>query len=469
MEQLRTRSKGLIFFNFLCATMLGQNVLGVDTLLKTGPIANRVNLVIMGDGYTSVQMPQFLLDATSVSNYLLNQPPFNEYQNYFNIFAIKCVSPQSGVTHAGVATDVAEPASPITSVTNYFGTCFDNYSIHRLLYTSSSASVYSTLASHFPSYDQVIILSNTTVYGGAGGSYAVSSVHASSKEIVAHEIGHSFANLADEYWAGLSYATEKPNMTATSNPATVKWGQWVGLNNVNVFPHGPSSPENGWFRPHQNCKMRYLNKPFCSVCGQTIIEKIHSLTTPIDASSPVNTTTLVASSPQWFKTKLVQPNPNTLKRTWILNTNVPVNNIDSVLVDPTVLNNGNNTLVFTVIDTTSLSKDLAHATLHSYSIVWSINKNTTGVNEIKPGIEYEIYPNPAADVINVRYNVVEQASLEFGITDLSGKVVARLNKESKTAGEYIKEISVSDLNPGIYFLVITINSQPFNHKFVIYK
>ena len=455
-----------LILSFVCAGLFGQTVIGVDTLLKTGPISKRINLVIMGDGYTSAQIPQFLTNANSIYTYLLSTPPFNNYQNYFNVFAIKCASPQSGVTHPGTATDVTEPASPVMTVTNYFDTQFDNYNIHRLIYSNDASTVYSVLAANFPAYDQVVILGNSTEYGGAGGAYAVSSIHSSSKEIVAHEMGHSFAGLADEYWAGISYAAEKPNMTANSNTTTVKWAPWLGINSTGVYAHGTASPENGWFRPHQNCKMRYLNSPFCSVCQQAIIEKIHSLTNPIDSYSPGNTGTVVA---QWFKTTLVKPNPNTLKRTWTLNSTVILNNIDSVLINSSALVSGNNSLTFSAIDTTNLSKDPTHASLHSFSVVWTVNKSVTGINEIKPQMEYSIYPNPATDVVNIKYNVLEASQISMSITDVSGKTIKDISNTRESVGEHVKEVTVSELTPGIYFLTININGQNSNHKFVIFN
>lgn len=464
------KTKLAILLSLAGALLYGQTVIGVDTILKNGPIGKRINLVIMGDGYTSPQIPQFQSDAAAISNYLLTTPPFNNYQNYFNVFAIKCVSPQSGVTHPGTATDVTEPASPVMTVNNYFDTQFDNFNIHRLIYSNNSTAVYGVLAANFPAYDQVVILGNSPEYGGAGGAFAVSSLHSAAKEIVVHEMGHSFADLADEYWAGISYATELANMTANSNTTTVKWAPWLGINSTGVYPHGTTAPENGWFRPHQNCKMRYLNSPFCPVCKEAIIEKIHSLTNPVDAYSPVNTGTVsVATSAQWFKTWLVKPNPNTLKRSWTLNAAVVANNIDSLLVSSGMVNTGNNTLVFTVMDTTAQSKSSTHPSLHSYSVVWSVTKTTVGLQEIKQQLEFSVYPNPASDMMNLSYTLPEESKMEISIYDVSGKPVRDLGRSGGQAGEYRKEIALGDLTAGIYFLRMTVNGQTINHKFVVYK
>lgn len=464
------KNKLAILFSLAGAMLYGQTVIGVDTLLKSGPVSKRINLVIMGDGYTNPQIPQFQTDAAAISNYLLTTPPFNNYQNYFNVFAIKCVSPQSGVTHPGTATDVTEPASPVMTVTNYFDTQFDNFNIHRLIYSNNSTAVYSVLAANFPAYDQVVILGNSTEYGGAGGAFAVSSIHSAAKEIVVHEMGHSFANLSDEYWAGISYAGESANMTANSNTTTVKWAPWIGINSTGVYAHGTTTPENGWFRPHQNCKMRYLNSPFCPVCKEAIIEKIHSLTNPVDAYTPANTGTVsVATSAQWFKTKLVKPNPNTLKRSWTLNATVVAGNIDSLLVNSGMVNAGNNMLTFTVMDTTGLSKSSTHPSLHSYSVVWSLTKTTVGLEEIKPQLEFAVYPNPISDVMNLTYTLFEESKVELSVYDVSGKPVRDLGKSGGQAGEYRKEIALGDLTAGIYFLRMTVNGQTINHKFVVYK
>jgi hypothetical protein len=461
------------FFILFCLLSLcakSQTVAGVDTLWKSGPISKRINLVFMGDGYTSAQIPLFLSDVTSTYTYLLNTSPFNNYKNYFNVFAIKCESPQSGVSHPAIATDVTEPVMPVSAVANSFNTRFDNYGTHRLIYSMNSSAVYSTLSSYFPSYDQVVILGNSPEYGGAGGAYAVSSTHTSSKEIVAHEMGHSFAGLADEYWAGAVFATEKPNMTAEPSSANVKWAQWVGLNSIGVYPYGTASPDNSWFRPHQNCKMRFLNQPFCSVCKETIIEKIHSLTNPIDSYDPSNVSAVsFTTASQWFKTRLVLPNPNTLKTTWTMNSVDVLHNQDSMLVASSSMLSGANSLVFTATDTTTLSKDLYHPFTHSYSVLWNINNSYAGINEIKARLEFSVFPNPAADKINLKYNLLEESNMIISIVDLLGNTVIKGKANKQSIGKYENQFDLSSLSEGTYFLSIKINSEIINHKFVILK
>src|ERR1035441_2333673 len=71
----------------------------MQTILTNGPISNRLNIVVLSEGYTASQLAQFLVDATNAVNVLLSHPPYQEYRNYFNAFAIKVASNQSGSDH----------------------------------------------------------------------------------------------------------------------------------------------------------------------------------------------------------------------------------------------------------------------------------------------------------------------------------------------------------------------------------
>ena len=84
-------------------------------------------------------------------------------------------------------------------------------------------------------YDAIIVLVNSKRYGGGSISmdYCCTTVdNARSLEVFVHELGHSFAGLADEYYASeVSYndfypkgvEPREPNITALLDPANVKW------------------------------------------------------------------------------------------------------------------------------------------------------------------------------------------------------------------------------------------------------
>jgi hypothetical protein len=368
------------------ALFIGINVCAqnfdVDTLLYNGNSDKHINLVILSDGYTENEFLKFAIDATNYTSGFFNELPYSNYRNYFNVFIIKVPSNESGASHPGTATDGTEPVFPVINVDNYFGSTFDYGGIHRLLVATKTAAISNVLAANFPNYDQVLILVNTPYYGGSGGYYTVVSTHSLSVQLALHELGHSFAGLDDEYWAGDQYAREGINMTKQTNPSLVRWKNWLGINLIGIYQHCCGGSSSQWYKPHQNCSMQYLNVHFCSVCIQAIIEKIHSLVTPIESYEPLdNKITLITDSTK-FKLNLINPVPNTLRRNWILNGSFLKQTIDSVLIDESSLLSGTNTLKVIIEDTTQLLRVDNHATIHISSVSWTINNTLYGLNTL---------------------------------------------------------------------------------------
>lgn len=356
-------------------TILAQTF-QVDTILYNGDPNKFINFVFMGDGYQSSQLSTYKSDVQNVSDYLFTISPFAEYKNYFNVFAIRVPSSQNGAKHPRSASDCPDMVShPQLSVTTYFNSTFDYYSIHRLLVPQNSSAINSVLINNFPLYDQKLMLVNSHHYGGSGGSTTTSSLHSSSYEIMVHEIGHSFAGLADEYYAGDVYAAEDPNMTKETDATLVKWKNWIGFNGVGIYQHCCGGNSTTWYRPHNSCKMRYLGTdyPFCPVCKEAIVKKIHQLfNTPIISYQPYQTNVSYCTQPLQFEISTVFPTPNTLKIKWELNGNEIGINDNTITVLHSQLNLGNNLLSVQVTDTTSLIRDHLHTADHTYTINWTI-------------------------------------------------------------------------------------------------
>ena len=163
--------RNLLIFALFPTLFLSSHaqVFDVDTIQYSGNIHQRINLVILSDGYQEHELDKFIEDAKDFSDTFFSGTPYKEYRSFFNVFAIRVPSNESGANHPGTATDVTEPAHPIKEVDNYFGSTFDYYNIHRLLYPENTIAITNVLASNFPSYDQVVVLVNTPYYGGSGG------------------------------------------------------------------------------------------------------------------------------------------------------------------------------------------------------------------------------------------------------------------------------------------------------------
>ena len=357
------RLLALLFF----AQISQAQVFPVETIVNNGLANKRIKYVFLSDGYTAAQLPNFIAQVTSFKNNLFTQPPFSNYQNFFNIYAIKVPSAESGADHPANATDEVAGSQPILVANTYFNTTFDYAGIHRLVVPQDNAAISGVMAANFPSYNQIFIFSNSPYYGGSGGTYATATVEASSNEISIHEIGHSYASLADEYAIGGQ--GERANRTKETNPAVIKWKNWNGSNNIGIFPIGVE----GWQRPHQNCKMQFLGVPFCSVCREAFVNTIYAQVSPIYSYLPT-TSALTVNATTNFSANLTLPIPNTLSTEWKLNGLSIAIGTDNVNINPTSLPAGSSTLTLFVTDNTTLSRSYLPATGYVFSQTWTLTK-----------------------------------------------------------------------------------------------
>ncbi|WP_421764814.1 M64 family metallopeptidase [Ekhidna sp.] len=422
----------------------------LDTLLFNGPSVDRINYVILGDGYLVSQMSLFLDDAQTLTNKLFNATPYKEYIDYFNIFTISVPSNESGAAN-----------NPNNLIDNYFGSTFNYAGIERLLVPTNQSRITEVLANHFPSYDQVIMLVNSSKYGGSGGWVATASTHDQSNEIAIHELGHSFAGLADEYWAGAQYVRETYNMTQQSSPNLIRWKNWLNDENIAILPHSGNS---SWKKPHSNCKMQFLGSPFCAVCREQFIRVFHQSISSIDDYNPKFLSSVDDKID--FEISLVTPNPNTVQTSWLLNGLQIAMNVDSIEVNKTDLNDKNNVLTVKVYDETTYDR---RNSIYINSVTWNISngisssKSTkeedrgkyiiTSVELInKENIVISVFPNPTSDQLKIEYELQRPSNIQLSLINMNGQLIKTIYLENRHSGKQKAEIDLSQYDQGVYFL-----------------
>jgi hypothetical protein len=456
----------ITFLVIFSLQFISAQVFEVDTLQYNGDSNSHINLVILGDGYQEQELPLFVTDATTFTNALFNERPYEQYQNYFNVFLVKVPSNESGASHPGTATDVNEPDHPVSVVDNYFGSAFDSYNIHRLLVPTNPFAIYNVLAANAPDYDQAIILVNSPYYGGSGGEFATSSTHTSANEIAIHEIGHSFVELIDEYYAGDVYANEGINMTQETNPANVKWKNWSDDFGIGIYQHCCGQSSASWYKPHENCKMQYLGSSFCNVCVEGTIERIHSLVSPISSYSPANSMVEMPTFPLKFKLDLTKPMPNSLESQWVLNGSGFDMNIDSISILENDLNIGNNQLVVFVEDKSDFLRVNNHSNIHLNSITWTINNTPVGIEVIGQNneIHIELFPNPTSGIVQVKFKIEAIANRRIDLLSIDGKQLKTIHTTAENA-----EFDLSNLESGTYLLSFYLGDVFIGSRKVIKK
>lgn len=93
-----------------------------------------------------------------------------------------------------------------------------------------------------------------------------------------------------------------------------------------------------------------------------------------------------------------------------------------------------------------------------------LNTFTAGTQEADKNTTITAYPNPASDVLHVNFTLLNQKDAEIELTDLSGKRVLNAEKIQLVDGQGEKQLDVSGLPAGSYFVRITSGEHTGTHK-----
>ena len=196
------------------------------TLQKMGDSATKVDLLVLGDGYTAKERKKFEADARRYMETLFAASPFKEHRKDFNVWGLCPQAEESGV---------ARPSSGIYR-RSPLGASYDTFDSERYVLTMDNRTLRDVAS--FAPYEFIEILVNSSTYGGGGifNQYATVAIdNGWAAYVGVHEFGHHFAGLADEYYTSdVSYLSQEkrtepwePNVTALLDPANLKWKDLV--------------------------------------------------------------------------------------------------------------------------------------------------------------------------------------------------------------------------------------------------
>lgn len=230
--------------------------------------ANRINIVIVPDGYTYAEKAVMETHASAMVNHYRSKTPHAEHDSFINYTLVYAYSVDSGTDQCdcGIVIDTA------------MGTRFpdDGYpcldSGNRCLFYGGGCDSSGTMniiaaEQRAPFQDQTIIMVNTPRYGGCGGTRAVYAAgHSEGLEISVHELGHSLGGLADEYAYYTGCGVYAGGINTSLNGSQGAWPEWIA--DLGSPREGAQYFQSCIYRPLDNCEMRQLNQPFCQVCNQ---------------------------------------------------------------------------------------------------------------------------------------------------------------------------------------------------------
>ncbi|MGV4925367.1 M64 family metallopeptidase [Streptomyces sp. BHT-5-2] len=359
----------------------------VTKVIDNGDTKDRLDVVVIGDGYTADQLDQFHQDVKNKWNDFLGVEPYRTYQKLFNVWSVDAVSTESGVS--------GDPGKDVVRNTALGARFWCDDTERLLCIDQQKVDAYVAKA---PQADLVIVLANSAKYGGAGynepsqtlgydGIATVSAHDENSSQVAVHETGHSLGKLADEYsYPGIPgyeqyTGPEKPEpnssvLTADAMAgARAKWYRWLGATSPDGGPVGAYEGGNyyvkGLYRPTEDSLMRTLGKPFNLPGSEAMIAGFYRHATPAAPAEHAGAWSTTA--------RLALPRPNDARHgkvvtRWYLDGHElrRYRDHDRVTLRQLALGRGTHHLSATVTDATSAVRDPAVRATLTRSTTWTV-------------------------------------------------------------------------------------------------
>ncbi|MDE0904495.1 MAG: M64 family metallo-endopeptidase [Planctomycetota bacterium] len=249
--------------------------LGWDWVLHNGDSANRIDIVLMGEGYQLGEMKGFVKLAEDVPGFFARNRLLGAYSTYFNFVRADLVSADNGVDGFGRDYDTALNGRTLNTNAGHVG--IDTKAAWDML-------------RQLPEHDgQAIVFVRNGVLGTGGGGIA--TIGGKNIKTAVHEFGHSFGGLGDEY-ATETHKRGSPrrgiNVTNDGDPKKAPWAHFIEakIRRVGMY-EGASGQVRGAWKPTSSGCIMESGEFFCPVCTEALILRMYSVLDPIDASSPV--------------------------------------------------------------------------------------------------------------------------------------------------------------------------------------
>ena len=236
-------------------------LLRIKPILVSGPSSNRLDIYIMGDGYTIKESHQENFDdlAYRTAKSFIKSEPFREYQSYLNFHQMNIASHERG---CDIVPGTTKKDTALGAVCRYDFMRVDQQLVKKFLARAENND------------GQVIVFAN----GGGGGATGGNGIIAAPPgkfSLLAHEFGHSFGRLGDEY----SFSVGVSAIGSASESKKKRFGfkkidgRWVRVQDVPTRVIAPNllagsnrkelleiCPWKHWLKDFNNWKPRGMHK-----------------------------------------------------------------------------------------------------------------------------------------------------------------------------------------------------------------
>lgn len=288
---------------------LPSGYLGSKLIVDNGPSSNRVDIALMGDGYTLGHQDTFDKLADDVTPLFERQKTFREYFSYLNFRRFNLVSADDGVDGFGREEDTALNGRTLGTIQGHVGV--------------DSKLVFSML-DQCPEHDGLAIVYVRVGALGTGGN-GVATIGGRSAKITVHEWGHAFGRLGDEY-AQKTHdrggVREAVNVSSFEDEERVPWAHFIEAKvpGVGVY-EGAAGQVRDAFKPTSGGCVMASGEFFCPPCREALVLRIYSIVDPIDSASPEpqersSGTSLTLEDSLEFEVQAMVPAKHMLEASW---------------------------------------------------------------------------------------------------------------------------------------------------------
>lgn len=314
-------------------------IVGYTDLAVSGDPAERYNIVILGDGFSASELPDFDLRAEALTQGLLGISPFSQLVDRINVYGVRTISDCSGVSNCpGPNT----PRKTYYEVKGHYVKNPGDPTSPGFCGSAKPGRIYAAIEPHVSKdlIDLFVVIVNCPVYGGSAFVHTDVAFVTLCNDIpqfinvAAHECGHAIARLGEEYISPVEWdpSDQLPNIVRRVE-APQAWWKTLALPGTELSPQNeflivhdcdvdscpfehnlffpPSKPDmdglglfwgaqyvddlasaaspasatcgllcdtrgRDFFRGAARCKMRVITHDFCRVCSDLIRARIQS-------------------------------------------------------------------------------------------------------------------------------------------------------------------------------------------------
>lgn len=280
-------------------------------VLQKASVGKGINIILMGDGYSDrmINDGTYDEDMTKAMNAIFKDEPYASFKEYFNVYLVYAVSeneiPGESYTTFGTFIGGMDPENGAVAYhEDYYVKMYA-----RIPDVDIDETCIVLVLNQEPGFVAGVATQGWVMEGedvdvvsdyAKGGSVVMACRGRQSSDdyysfVVAHEFGHGFAKLADEYivYAGMMEDGEKEeylrlannygwwkNIDFTDNPAAIKWNHFLNderyTGTVGIF-EGATYTEGAWRPSEYSIMHNDITGMFNAPSREAIYKRIHRL------------------------------------------------------------------------------------------------------------------------------------------------------------------------------------------------